>query len=1008
MHRPCRTPAVSGQMRAPCVVRPGTTDAALGDGAERCPVSSHPTDARALDLRILGPVEARIDGAAVSLGGGRPRTVVAALALGGEVISAGRLIEEVWRSAPPRSATATLQSYLSRLRRIFGPERLVRHAGGYALVIGDDLDVVRFEVALREARAARDAGSLKVAARHYSEALDTWRGDVAEGIDAGPVIREAAARLGEHRLLALEERVEVELSSGRHHEIIGELESLTGAHPHRERLHAQRLVALYRAGRQADALAAYRQARAALVDGLGIEPGPQLRELQQRVLDQDPALGLHAAEVPAAIVVEPPTSLERPGDRRDAERSGNLPEPLGSFIGRVGTRREIAARLAGDARLITLVGAGGCGKTQLALRAACDVAGAYPDGVWWVELAAHRDPALVERSVADALGMPVSAEVARYDRVADRLGEGRQLLVVDNCEHLIDACADLVAELLRRCPDLRILATSREPLDVEGEATWRVPSLELAPEGSDPERVLASEAAQLLLARARMARPNLAFTAEDASTVAQVCRELDGIPLALELAAARLNVLSLDELAERLSDRFRILAHGRRSAPARHRTLEAAIAWSYDLLEPDEQLLLARLSVFSGGFTVDDAEIVCSGPSLPAHDVISLLSALLSKSLAQGQTGATGRARHDLLESVRTFARARLEPSDAGALAERHAERFAALAEHASPRLTGPDQVDWLNRLHADQDNLRTVLRRGGIDAARIAAAVWWFWLQFGHAAEGDRWVRASLEAPEEFDDRLQLELHRGAARLALAVDDPDRARDHLLIAVSVAEAAARPENLPEDHGLLARVAAATGDHDESRTRLATARDQAVRATPWAVATVEHHAAVVEWYGGDLRAAAVAAAAAERGFQEAGDGWSACLARLGAARIAHELGNTGDAVRLHRTNLARGLDLTVSSFDFVGLPQDLQDLAVLAGEGGDHHLAVTLAGAAASLRTAVELPGSTSEQHDRVLETAANAIGADEVNRLYDHARGWPAPAAVRHALEATAELLAH
>ncbi len=987
------------------VVCPGTIGVVADNGAERPLVSSRSDHARSLDLRVLGPVEARIDGATVSLGGVRPRTVVAALALGGEVISSGRLIEEVWRSTPPRSATATLQSYLSRLRRILGAERLVRHAGGYALAIGDDLDVVRFESALRAARDARDAGSLDLASTRYTEALDAWRGDVAEGIDAGPVIREAAARLSEHRLLALEERIEVALSSGRHHEVIGELEGLTGAHPHRERLHAQRLVALYRAGRQGDALAAYQQARAALVDGLGIEPGPQLRELQQRVLDQDPALGLHAAEVPTAIVVDAPEPRGQPVGRRGPERSGNLPAPLGTFVGRVGTRREIAARLAGDARLITLVGAGGCGKTQLALRAASDAAGGYPDGVWWVELATHRDPALVERSVADALGMPVSADGVRYDRVAGRLGEGRQLLVLDNCEHLIDACAELVAELLRRCPDLRILATSREPLDVEGEATWRVPSLELAPEGADPEHILSSEAAQLLLVRARMARPNLSFTADNAATVARICRELDGIPLALELAAARLNVLSLDELAERLSDRFRVLAHGRRSAPARHRTLEAAIAWSYDLLEPDERLLLARLSVFSGGFTVDDAEIVCSGPSLPAADVVGLLSALLSKSLVQGQTSTTGRARHDLLESVRTFAAARLDPTDASALADRHAARFAALAEHAAPRLTGPEQVDWLNRLHADQDNLRTVLRRGGTDAARIAASAWWFWLQFGHAAEGDRWVRASLEAAEGGEQPLRRELHRGAARLALAVGDPERAREHLLLAISIAEASDRPGNLPEDHGLLARVAASTGDHVDARDRLEIARGQLEAAAPWVVATVEHHAAVVEWYGGDLPAAAAAAAAAERGFQAAGDGWSACLARLGAARIAHELGDTGTAVRLHRTNLARGLDLTVSSFDFVGLPQDLQDLAVLAGEGGDHRLAVTLAGAAASLRTAVELPGSTSDRHDRVLETAGTVIGEDEVIRLYDHARGWPAPEAVRHALEGTADL---
>ncbi len=959
------------------------------------------------EVRVLGPVEAFVGGLPVALGGARPRTLVAALALGGEAMSSGRLVEEVWRSDPPPSATATLQSYLSRLRRTLGPERLERSPGGYVLVVDEELDARRFDRRLAQARRARDSGDLRRAATLYLEALACWRGDVAEGIDAGPVIREASARLFEHRLLAVEERIEVELTSGRHHEVVGELEGLTGAHPHRERLHAQRLVALYRAGRQADALAAYQQARAALVDGLGIEPGPQLRELQQRVLDQDPGLGLHAPAVPTAAVVKA-ADTDEAGRGRSGRQGppGNLPMPLGSFVGRVGTRREIAARLAGDARLITLVGAGGCGKTQLAVRAAFDVVDGYPDGTWWVEVAATRDPELVERSVADALGLPASQDAPRYERIADRLGEGRQLLVLDNCEHLIDACAELVTELLRRCPRLRILATSREPLDVEGEATWRVPSLELASPDAGPAAILASEAAQLLQVRARWARSDLEFSPDDASTVAQVCRELDGIPLALELAAARLNVLSLDELAERLTDRFKVLAHGRRSSPARHRTLEAAIAWSYDLLDAREQLLITRLSVFAGGFTVDDAEVVCSGDSLPAEDVVGLLGALLSKSLVQGRTGPTGRARHDLLETVRTFAAARLDDRKARELADRHAERFADLAEQAAPELTGPGQVGWLNRLHADQDNLRVVLRRGGRDAARVAASAWWFWLQFGHASEGDRWLAESLARADELDPVLRLQLHRGAARLAAAVDDPTRARDQLQAAIGGAEHLSRPATLPEDHGLLARLAASAGDHAAAAEQLAVARRHADRARSWVLAAVENHAAVVEWHAGNLEAAARAADSAERGFQAAGDEWSACLARLGAARVAHQLGNVEAAVSLHRTNLARGLDLTVSSLDFVGLPQDLQDLALLAGEVGNHHLAVTLAGAAAVVRTAVELRGSTAERHDQIMAAATEVLGPGDVAAIYAVARGWPVQEAVRLALERTADLL--
>lgn len=1021
-----------------------------------------------LELHVLGPVEARLGGQPASLGGVRPQTLIAALALGGEIVSSGRLVEEVWRSDPPPSATATLQSYLSRLRRILGRDRVLRHPGGYALVIGEELDANRFEVRLRQARQARDAGDLRDASAGYGDALACWRGDVAEGLDAGPIIREASARLLEHRLLALEERIEVELTSGRHHEVIGDLEALTAGHPHRERLHAQRLVALYRAGRQADALAAYRQARAALVDGLGIEPGPQLRELQQRILDQDPALGVHAPEMPAAVVVHPaapggpatpatagrsvapdgprgegasdtsngselPTASDSvgPSDAPGEARPGNLPAPLGSFIGRVGTRREIAARLAGDARLITLVGAGGCGKTQLALRAASDAAAGYTDGVWWVELAAHRDPELVERAVADAIGLPASRQAPRFERVATRLGEGRHLLVLDNCEHLVDACADLVAELLRRCPRLRILATSREPLDVEGEATWRVPSLQLPPPGATSEQILASEAAQLFMVRARVANPDVDLEPRDASIVARVCRELDGIPLALELAAARLNVLSLHELAERLSDRFRVLGSGRRSAPARHRTLDAAIAWSYELLDPQEQLLLARLSVFAGGFTVDDAEAVCSGPAVsdapsmrsgdveaPPNragvedpdtvadgDVVGLLGALLAKSLVQGRTGPTGRARHDLLGTVRSFAAARLAAPEARELADRHARRFADLAERSAPRLTGPDQVEWLNRLHAEQDNLRVVLRRGGREAARIAASVWWFWLQFGHTGEGDRWVAASLATGDGLDPALRRELHRGAARLAAAVDDPGRARPHLEVALELAEQTGHVASLPEDQGLLARLAAARGDHARAADHLHVARRQAVDAGEWVAAAVEHHAAEVAWLAGELEVAALAAAAAEQGYQRAGDGWSACLARLGAARVAQQLGDLEVAIDLHRTNLARGLDLTVSSLDFVGLPQDLQDLAGLAAELGRHRLAVTLVGAAAAVRTAVELHGGTSERQAEVLTAAATVLGADEVEVLYAASRSRPAADAVHRALEATAAL---
>lgn len=960
-----------------------------------------------MELRVLGPVEAVVDETRVPLGGVRPRTIVAALALAGTVVSSGRLIEEVWRAEPPPSATATLQSYLSRLRRALGAEHLERRPGGYTLVTGDEgLDARRFDLALRAARTARDAGDLDAAIIAYATALACWRGEVAEGLDPGPIIREAAARLSEHRLLAIEERIEVQLSAGHHHEVIGDLDALTEAHPHRERLYAQRLVALYRAGRQGDALRAYQQARAALVDGLGVEPGPQLRELQQRVLDQDPTLGVHATAVPAAAVVDDDPSTGRAASVRRSDRPGNLPAPLSTFVGRVGARREIAARLAGDARLITLVGAGGCGKTQLALRAAADVAERYPQGVWWVELAAHQDPGRVVRVTADALGVAASHAVDHLDQAAGRLGEGRQLLVLDNCEHLVDACADLVAELLRRCPHLRILATSREPLDVDGEQVWRVPSLSLPASDASPERILASEAAQLLEVRGRAVRPELTFDEHDAPTVARICHELDGIPLALELAAARLNVLSLEELADRLRDRFAVLARGRRSAPARHRTLEAAIGWSYDLLSDEERRLLTRLTVFSGGCSVADAEVVCADDGIAREVLIDLLGALVDKSLVLRSTDPDGRARLDLLATVRSFATLRLDPADAQWILERHAAHYTDVAERAASQLTGPEQVAWLNQLHAEQGNLRLVLEREDLLSARVAAAVWWFWLQFGHAAEGDRWLRTLLASPLDAQDELRLDLRRGAARLAAAVDDPARARGHLDVAIDLGEQLGRTSLVAQDHATKAALLAEAGDLDDADAALARARELAAwSADPWTVATVERHAAVAAWHGRSLDAAAEAAAAAEEGFRAAGDLWTACLARLDGGRIARHRGRPAEAVELHRTNLSRGLELTVSSLDFVGLPQDLQDLALLALEDGQAELAATLLGSAATLRTAVELPGSTATRHDELVGRCLEELDLPDVDRAYARGRQGPAEATVELALALTRPL---
>ncbi len=974
-----------------------------------------------MEVRVLGPVEAGPPDDPSHLGGPRPQTIVAALAVAAGPVSADRLIEEVWRDDPPPSATGTLQSYLSRLRRVLGPERLVGRPAGYQLRFeAGHLDVEVFEADLRRARTARDLGDRVAAVSSYEAALSRWRGEVAEGLDHGPTIREAAVRLHEQRLSAIEERLEVLLAAERHHEITGELEALTVAHPHRERLHAQRLIALYRSGRQAEALDAYRQAREALIAAVGIEPGPQLRELHRRILDQDPALGLHAATVPDAAVVgaasartstSPEPSVSAPAVPEGSRT--NLPAAVGSFVGRTAARRDIAARLAGDVRLLTLVGAGGCGKTQLALRAAGDIAASYPDGVWWVELAAHRGPERVASAVADAIGVATPPGADPLRQISARLRDGRHLLILDNCEHLVDACADLTAELLRRCSDLRILATSREPLDVDGEQVSRVASLGLPAEDARPDEVLEAEAARLLVLRGQASRPDLQVGPEDGQAVARICRALDGIPLALELAAARLNVLSLEELAGRLDHHLAVLGSGRRTAPARHRTLEAAIGWSYDLLDDAERRLLAALTVFRGGCTVADAELVCGEEGANENDVVARLAALVDKSLIQSSTAPDGRARLDLLVTVRSFARSRLEAGAAVRLRARHAEHYTAIAEEAAPRLTGPEQVRWLNRLHADQDNLRAVLEGADGRSARVAAAVWWFWLQFGHVVEGDRWVRVCLDTPLDLPPEEATTVHRalqrGAARLAMAVDEPGRALQHLEVAIGSAGEASAPAALAgmaADEALRARLQAEADETGKAATSLDQARAMAhAAADPWASAAVEQQAAIVALRQQDLVAATRASAAAEAGFHEAGDRWSACLARLDAARIARARGDLAATVDLHRSNLTRGLELTVSSLDFVGLPQDLQGLATLALEVDRPRLAARLLGATASLRASVELPGATTERYSALVETTQGILGEETFEQDFASGRAGSAERSVAQALESAEEL---
>jgi predicted ATPase len=431
----------------------------------------------------------------------------------------------------------------------------------------------------------------------------------------------------------------------------------------------------------------------------------------------------------------------------------NLPAPRSSFVGREQQIEEVKRQLA-QTRLLTLTGVGGSGKTRLALEVARDLIEAYPDGVWLVQLAPLSEEVLVPKAVAEALGVIERPGESLTDTLAEVLGSRQLLLVVDNCEHLIEAIARLVDALLDSCPRLRILATSREALGLEGEARWLVPPLSVPEVGRtmSSEELGAYESVRLFVERARRHDPSFSSSPKNAPTVAKICRMLEGIPLAIELAAARVGTLSLEQISERLEGTLDLLTRGGRTAAPRHRTLRGALDWSYELLSEPEIVLFRRLSVFAGGWTLAASEAVGMGGSVEEEDVLDLLSGLVDKSLVVPGGGDQGGVRYRMLEPVRQYAREKLEEGDeAEQVRRRHADFFRTLAEEAEPELWGPEDARWLNRLELEHDNMRGALswslEWGEPELAlRLAGALGWFWRGRGFYGEGRRWVEEVLE----------------------------------------------------------------------------------------------------------------------------------------------------------------------------------------------------------------------------------------------------------------------
>jgi predicted ATPase/DNA-binding SARP family transcriptional activator len=617
---------------------------------------------------VLGPVAVwAADGTPVRVPDLKVRALLADLLVEpGRPISTSRLIDDLWGERLPANPTNTLQTRVSQLRRALeeaepGARELVAsQAPGYALRADpESVDAGRFRALVARARAAERPDTR---AGLLADALALWRGPAYADFAERPFVRAAVDRLEEERLAALEERAEARLELGEHDPVVGELADLVARHPLRQRLRAAQMRALYRAGRHSEALDTYRELRERLAE-LGLDPTAQLAELHTAILRQDP------------VLAPPPVA---------APSRTNLPTPLTALIGRDAAVAQVRERL-GQGRLVTLTGPGGVGKTRLAVAAAQQEIGGYPDGAWLADLAPLDPGTATGQALTAALDLPPGTDPVEW------LAGKRLLLVLDNCEHVVEPVAKLTEQVLRAAPGVRVLATSREPLGLSGELLWPVPPLELPdPDTTEPDVAERFSAVQLFVARAAAAMPAFRLGWDNARAVAAICRRLDGLPLALELAATRVPGLGVAELAGRIEDRFRLLSTRVRGVPDRQQTLQAVIDWSWGLLTEPERVVLRRLSYQAGVGTLRAAEAICAGDGVDAADVLDLLARLVDRSLVSRQDSAAG-ARYQLLESVREYGLARLrEAGELDRVRERHDRYYAGLADRAvEPRLYG-------------------------------------------------------------------------------------------------------------------------------------------------------------------------------------------------------------------------------------------------------------------------------------------------------------------------------
>lgn len=697
----------------------------------------------------------------------------------GHAMHRERLCDLLWPTFEPARAANNLRQALHQARLELQPlslsrKYLLRNVGEHLALYPAELvvtDVAAFETAAARARRSDQPDA-------YWRAIALYTGRLLPAVLYEDWVESRREALASLYLALLDDVAQLHQVRGEYSRALDALQRMIAAEPSDERAVAQLMRLAAATGQRSVALKHYRALERALARELDLTPEPATQALYDAIR--------RGQFSPATTFTALPSAEASPA----ADRRSNLPNALSSFIGREQDVADVAALLA-DRRLVTLTGPGGTGKTRLALEVAHRRAATGVEGTWLVELAALTDPAALAQTVGSALGISTEGSDQPAEALVAALHGQTALLVLDNCEHLVDACAGLVAALLAGAPHVRVLATSRTALRLPGEQQWAVPPLALPAAGADLQALVTNDAVCLFVDRVRWHQPEFTLTQENAPKVVAICRRLEGLPLALELAAAKSALLSLPQLSTRLDDALNVLMGGSRAAPTRQQTLRATLDWSYALLSRPEQLLFRRLAVFSSGFALETAETVCAGAGVPELDVFRLLDQLVEKSQVQVQH-VDGAAWYRLLEPVRQYAAELLEASgEAEEVRARLAARFVAFVEEIEPALSGPEQAAWLMRLDREHDNLRSVLgcalRRDDAETVlRLGGVLWRYWRVRWHSAEGLAWLEAGLARYGQALSPLRARAALGAGELARRLLDFDRARAFLEESLSI------------------------------------------------------------------------------------------------------------------------------------------------------------------------------------------------------------------------------